>query len=199
MGELGGLPSDWAFQRFGRSSRSAAFNEANEDRKRGHRALVAFVEHGVSGAKDRRPVLDRLLADVRRRRFDAVVCWKLDRLGRNMRHLVTLLDELRALNVGFVTIGEGLDTTTPAGRMTFGIIAAVAEFERERTRERIMLALDRRRARGDRLGRPRTRVQHLDDPVWHRQLAELLGVSRSTVRRRRRELRQPQPTRQENV
>ena len=80
------------------------------------------MEHGVSGAKDRRPVLDRLLADVRRRRFDAVVCWKLDRLGRNMRHLVTLLDELRALDVGFMTIGEGLDTTTPAGRMTFGII-----------------------------------------------------------------------------
>src|SRR5207249_9222842 len=80
---------------------------------------VAFVEHGVSGAKDRRPVLDQLLADVRRGRFDAVVCWKLDRLGRNMRHLVTLLDELRALDVGFVTIGEGLDTTTPAGRMTF--------------------------------------------------------------------------------
>ena len=124
------------------------------------------MEHGVSGAKDRRPVLDQLLADVRRRRFDAVVCWKLDRLGRNMRHLVTLLDELRALNVGFVTIGEGLDTTTPAGRMTFGIIAAVAEFERERTRERI-----------------------IDEPVSHRQLAELLGVSRSTVRRRRRELR----------
>ena len=160
---------------------------------------VAFVEHGVSGAKDRRPVLDQLLADVRRRRFDAVVCWKLDRLGRNMRHLVTLLDELRALNVGFVTIGEGLDTTTPAGRMTFGIIAAVAEFERERTRERIMLALDRRRARGDRLGRPRTRVQHLDDPVSHRQLAEQLGVSRSTIRRRRRERRQQQPVRQENV
>src|SRR5438094_10634858 len=90
----------------------------------------------------RSPVLDQLLADVRRRRFDAVVCWKLDRLGRNMRHLVTLLDELRALDVGFVTIGEGLDTTTPAGRMTFGIIAAVAEFARERTRERIMLALD---------------------------------------------------------
>ena len=112
---------------------------------------VAFVEHGVSGAKDRRP------------------------------------------------IGEGLDTTTPAGRMTFGIIAAVAEFERERTRERIMLALDRRRARGDRLGRPRTRVQHLDDPVSHRELAELLGVSRSTIRRRRREQRQQQPARQENV
>src|SRR5438094_3570930 len=58
----------------------------------------------------RSPVLDQLLAEVRRRRFDAVVCWKLDRLGRNMRHLVTLLDELRALNVGFVTIGEGMDT-----------------------------------------------------------------------------------------
>src|SRR5207249_1849569 len=136
---------------------------------------IEFIEHGVSGAKDRRPVLDSMLVDVRKRRFDVIVCWKLDRLGRNMRHLVTLLDELRALDVGFVTIGEGLDTTTPAGRMMFGIFAAVAEFERERTRERI-----------------------IDEPVSHRQLAELLGVSRSTVRRRRGALRQPQPVRQEN-
>src|SRR5713226_10513487 len=103
-----------------------------------------------------------MLAEVRRRKFDAVVCWKLDRLGRNMRHLVNLLDELRTLDVGFITIGEGLDTTTPAGRMTFGIFAAVAEFERERTPERIMLALDRRRARGDRLGRARKRIANID-------------------------------------
>ena len=78
---------------------------------------VAFVEHGVSGAKDRRPVLDQLLADVRRRRFDAVVCWKLDRLGRNLRHLVLFLDDLHARGIAFVTLGEGIDTSTPAGRL----------------------------------------------------------------------------------
>jgi DNA invertase Pin-like site-specific DNA recombinase len=150
-----------------------------------------FVEHGVSGAKDRRPVLDAMLADVRRRRFDAVVCWKLDRLGRNMRHLVTLLDELRALEVAFVTIGEGLDTTTPAGRMTFGIFAAVAEFERERTRERILLALDRRRARGLRLGRARkmiTKPDLLSGGDSHQHVATQLGLSVGTIRRRRAEI-----------
>ena len=132
---------------------------------------------------------DRLAGDAR---FDAIVCWKLDRLGRNMRHLVTLLDELRALDVGFVTIGEGLDTTTLAGRMTFGIFAAVAEFERERTRERILLALDRRRARGERLGRarkPLTNPELLAGPATHKQVAEQLGVSVGTVRRRRNELK----------
>src|SRR6202158_2610897 len=76
---------------------------------------VEYVDRGVSGAKDRRPALDQLLSDARRRRFDVLVCWRLDRLGRNLRHLVTLLDELQALGVGFVTLREGLDTTTPAG------------------------------------------------------------------------------------
>src|SRR5215831_5109254 len=67
---------------------------------------VEFVEHGVSGAKDKRPALDAMMTDIRRKKFDAVLCWKLDRLGRSMRHLVTLLDELRALGVGFISFGE---------------------------------------------------------------------------------------------
>src|ERR1044072_6171450 len=113
-----------------------------------------FIERGISGSKDRRPQLDTMMKDVKRRRFDAVVCWKLDQLGRDMRHLINLLDELRALGVGLVTLGEGLDTTTPAGRMAFGIFASVAEFERERLRERTLLGLDRARAAGKRLGRP---------------------------------------------
>lgn len=115
---------------------------------------VEFIEYGVSGAKDKRPQLEAMIAGVRRKRFDAVVCWKLDRLGRSMRHLVILLDELRALDVGLVTLGEGLDTTTPAGRMAFGIFAAVAEFERERLRERTLVGLDRARRAGKTLGRP---------------------------------------------
>ena len=88
-----------------------------------------FVDRGVSGAKDRRPALDRLVNDAKRRRFDVLVCWRLDRLGRNLRHLVTLLDDLQALGVAFVSLGEGIDCTTPAGRLQLHILAALAEFE----------------------------------------------------------------------
>ena len=102
-----------------------------------------FVERGVSGATDRRPALNALLAEVRRRRVQVVVCWKLDRLGRNLTHLVNTLQEFRALAVEFVTLGEGIDTSTPAGRLMFGLLASIAEFERERLRERTILSLDR--------------------------------------------------------
>jgi DNA invertase Pin-like site-specific DNA recombinase len=144
-----------------------------------------FIEHGVSGAKDKRPELDRMLSAVRRKRFDAVVAWKLDRLGRSMRHLILLLDELRALEVGLVTLGEGLDTTTPAGRMAFGIFASVAEFERERLRERTLLGLDRARAQGKRLGRPvnselRARIEACVG-LSVRQAAKQVGCSTATI------------------
>jgi DNA invertase Pin-like site-specific DNA recombinase len=128
-----------------------------------------------------------MMKDVKRRRFDAVVCWKLDRLGRDMRHLINLLDELRALDVGLVTLGEGLDTTTPAGRMAFGIFASVAEFERERLRERTLLGLDRARAQGKRLGRPvdaELRVRVLASATLSvRGAARLLGCSTATVQK----------------
>src|SRR5207253_6305964 len=83
-----------------------------------------YVDRGVSGAKDRRPALDQLLSDARRRRFDVLVCWRLDRLGRNLRHLILLLDELQALGIGFITLGEGIDTTTPAGRLQLHVLSA---------------------------------------------------------------------------
>src|SRR5690349_20385578 len=114
-----------------------------------------YVEKGVSGAKDRRPALDQLLADAKRRRFDVLVCWRLDRLGRNLRHLILFLDELQALGVGFVTLGEGIDTSTPAGKLQLHILSAIAEFERERIRERVVAGLQRARKQGKRLGRPR--------------------------------------------
>src|SRR5207245_8346544 len=76
-----------------------------------------FVDRGVSGSKDRRPALGSLLADARRRRFDVLVCWRLDRLGRNLKHLITLLDELQILGVAFVSLAEGIDATTPAGKL----------------------------------------------------------------------------------
>src|SRR6266542_3311172 len=101
-------------------------------------SAVEHVDRGVSGSTDRRPALDQLLADARRRRFDVVVCWRLDRLGRNLRHLILLLDELHAVGVGFVTLGEGIDTTSPSGRLVLHVLGAIAEFERERLRERVL-------------------------------------------------------------
>jgi DNA invertase Pin-like site-specific DNA recombinase len=83
-----------------------------------------FVDRGVSGSKDRRPALDALLKDAKRRRFDVLVCWRLDRLGRNLRHLITLLDELQALGVVFVSLAEGIDATTPAGKLQMHILGA---------------------------------------------------------------------------
>lgn len=151
---------------------------------------VEYVDHGISGAKERRPALDQLLADATRRRIDVVVCWRLDRLGRNLRHLVTLLDELTASGVRFVSIGEGIDLGTPAGRLQLHILAALAEFERERVRERVLAGLERARTQGTALGRPRAALP-VDRLATVASLsataaAAALGVSRSTIKRWRR-------------
>jgi len=148
---------------------------------------MEFVDRGVSGTKDRRPALDQLLADAKRRKFDVVVCWRLDRLGRSLKHLVTLLDELQALGVAFVSMGEGIDCTTPAGKLQLHILAALAEFERGRIQERVKAGLARARAQGVRLGRPRRRVapQRLAEVVGlpEREAARRLGIPRSTFQR----------------
>jgi len=126
---------------------------------RGWRA-TEYVDTGISGAKDRRPSLDALLTDAKRRRFDVLVCWRLDRLGRNLRHLVTMLEELNHVGVAFVSLGEDIDCTTPAGKLQLHILAALAEFERERIRERVVAGLRRAKAQGTRLGRPKTTLRH---------------------------------------
>ena len=112
----------------------------------------------ISGAKDRRPALDQLVKDARRRRVDVLVCWRLDRLGRNLKHLVTLLDELSVLGVAFVSLQEGIDATTPAGKLQMHILAAIAEFERARIAERVKAGLQRAKKQGQQLGRPRLRL-----------------------------------------
>ena len=146
-----------------------------------------YTDKGVSGAKDRRPALDTLVADARRRKLDVLVCWRLDRLGRNLRHLVTLLDELHSLGVAFVSLGEGIDCTTPAGRLQLHILAALAEFERARIAERVAAGLARARRNGTRLGRPEKVVSEaVLAPVRGlpiRQAAKKLGVSAATAHR----------------
>ena len=152
--------------------------------------VVEYVDRGISGAKDRRPALDQLIADAKRRRVDAVVCWRLDRLGRNLKHLVGLLDELQALGIAFVSLAEGIDATTPAGKLQMHILAAIAEFERERIRERVLAGLQRARTQGVRLGRPRRKIdpERLDNvaALSEREAARRLGVPRSTLQRYRR-------------
>lgn len=147
---------------------------------------VVYVDRGISGAKESRPALNNLLRDAKRRKLDIVVCWRLDRLGRSLRHLIMVLDELMALGVGFVSLGEGIDTSTPAGRLQLHVLGAIAEFERERIRERVRAGLARARRQGKRLGRPRASVPPVRLPVGLtvRQAARLWGVSKSTAARR---------------
>jgi DNA invertase Pin-like site-specific DNA recombinase len=146
---------------------------------------VEYIDRGVSGSKERRPALDELLAAAKRRRFDAVVCWRLDRLGRNLRHLILLLDELQALGVSFVSLGEGIDATTPAGRLQLAVLGAIAQFERDRIVERVRAGLARAKAQGQRLGRRRKTALPESVPrgLTVRSAAAQWGVSKSTAAR----------------
>src|SRR5579864_8255663 len=123
--------------------------------RRGWRVAGEYVDVGISGTKDKRPELDRLMADAHRRRFDAVAVWKFDRFARSVSHLLRALDTFRALRVEFVSLSESLDTATPAGRMVFTVLGAVAELERSLIVERVKAGRRNARAKGKTLGRPR--------------------------------------------
>jgi DNA invertase Pin-like site-specific DNA recombinase len=122
--------------------------------RRGWRIVDEYTDHGVSGAKESRPALNRLMADAHRRRFDAVLVWKLDRFGRSLRHLVNALAEFEALGIAFVSLRDNLDLSTPAGRLMFQIIGAMAEFERTLIAERVKAGMRNAQAKGHRMGRP---------------------------------------------
>ena len=143
----------------------------------------------ISGAKDRRPGLDALLADARRRRFDVLLVWRLDRLGRSLAHLVSCIEEITALDIAFVSLNEGIDTGTPAGRLQLHILAAIAQFERDRIRERIHAGLERARRQGTKLGRRRERITRRDlervAGLSVREAAKVLHVPASRVHRER--------------
>ena len=124
--------------------------------RRGWQIAGEYVDEGISGAKEKRPALDRLINDARRRKFDAVVVYRYDRFARSLRQLVNALEEFRALGIEFVSIHEGVDTSTPNGRLVFGIFASIAEFERELIRDRVKSGLRNAVAKGKRLGRPRS-------------------------------------------
>src|SRR5271169_4963404 len=126
--------------------------------RRGWVVIGEYVDAGISGAKDRRPELDRLMQDAHKRRFDVIAVWKFDRFARSVSHLLRALDTFRALGIEFVSLSESLDTSTPAGRMVFTVLGAVAELERSLIAERVRAGLRNARAKGKRLGRPRVIV-----------------------------------------
>src|SRR5271157_5552771 len=130
-------------------------------RRRGWKIVGEYVDEGITGSKEHRPALDRLLADCRKRLVDAVVVYRYDRFARSLRQLVDALEEFRSLGIDFISIHEGVDTSTPNGRLVFGIFASIAEFERELIRDRVRSGLAAAKAKGRRIGRPRITVDVL--------------------------------------
>jgi DNA invertase Pin-like site-specific DNA recombinase len=156
--------------------------------RRGWDISAEFTDIGISGTKERRPQLDQLLADCRKRHFDAVVVYRYDRFARSLPQLVNALGEFDALGIQFVSLHEGVDTSTPNGRLIFGIFASIAEFERELIRDRVRSGIAAARARGKRLGRPRRDVDgarvaalRAEGRSW-RDVGRILGVGVATAR-----------------
>lgn len=158
--------------------------------QRGWSVVEVYTDIGISGAKETRPALDRMMTAARAGQVDVVCVWKLDRLGRSLSHLLRVLDELHHLGVQFVSLGDpGIDTTSPQGRLLLQLLGVFSEFERGLIRQRVNAGLDRARRQGKRLGRPERDVDVararalLAEGRTQRQVAMALRVPRSTLRR----------------
>jgi DNA invertase Pin-like site-specific DNA recombinase len=162
--------------------------------RRGWAVVEEFVDSGISGSKEHRPSLDRLLSMCRRRLVSAVVVYRYDRFARSLRQLVNALEEFRSLGIDFISLHEGVDTSTPNGRLVFGIFASIAEFERELIRDRVRSGLASAKAKGRCLGRPRVDVDPLriaslreQGRSW-REISIETGISKGTSQRAFRSL-----------
>jgi DNA invertase Pin-like site-specific DNA recombinase len=168
--------------------------------------VIEFVDKGMSGTLDenKRPALNLLLDAARKRKIDGVLVWDFSRFARSMRQLVEALDKFRTWNVAFISLREGVDTTTANGRLMFGIFASLAEFERELIRERVLLGLNRARKAGKVLGRPKLAVDQgkvvklMADGQSHRAIARMLGISKDTVRNLMQVAKNPLPNGMQN-
>jgi len=148
-----------------------------------------YTDAGVSGTQRHRPQLDTLMRDARRRLFDVVLVWKFDRFARSLKHLIESLDEFNALGIDFISLTEGIDTTTPAGQLLFHIVGAVAQFERDLIAERVRAGMAHARSLGRHIGRPRAEVD--TEAVKNlrsqgkslRAIATMLAIPVSRVRR----------------
>jgi len=158
--------------------------------RRGWEMFAEYVDNGVSGAKESWPELNRLMSDAHRRHFDVVLCWKVDRFGRSLKHLVNALADLDSYGIAFVSLRDNLDLSTPSGRLMFQIIGAMAEFERSLIQERVRAGLRNAKLKGKMLGRPRRIVSSdemsrlRDQGASFREIAKAVGASPGTVRAR---------------
>ena len=154
---------------------------------RGLSIFKEYVDDGISGRKDKRPALDGLMNDARKRRFDAVLVWRFDRFARSTKHLVTALEDFRHLGIDFISFQENIDTSSPMGKAMFTIVSAIAELEADIIRERVIAGIANARAKGVRLGRPspvvdRDEIHRLrNSGMTIRGIAERMNLKRGVV------------------
>jgi DNA invertase Pin-like site-specific DNA recombinase len=157
--------------------------------RRGFEIADTFIDKGISGSRERRPALDKLMAACRKRLVDGVVVYRYDRFARSLRQLVNALEDFRALGIDFISIHEGVDTSTPNGRLVFGIFASIAEFERELIRDRVRSGLAAAKAKGKRIGRPKVAVDASRVAFLRQQgrswaeITRETGISKGTAQR----------------
>jgi DNA invertase Pin-like site-specific DNA recombinase len=148
---------------------------------------VEYRDEAVSGAKDRRPALDKLMKDARARKFDVVIVARFDRFARSVSHLLRALEEFNHLGIDFVSLSEAVDTATPMGRMIFTVVGAVAPLQRNLIQERIHMGLERARKQGKQLGRRRVITDREKVRTLYaagnsvRRIAVEMGPTKSTV------------------
>ena len=156
--------------------------------RRGFEIVEEYRDEGISGSKDSRPALDKLMKDARARKFDVVIVARFDRFARSVSHLLRALEEFSHLGVDFVSLSESVDTSTPMGKMIFTVLGAVAELERNLIKERVHMGISRARKQGKRLGRPRRifdkdKAHRMLETMSAREVARKLGVSRGVIER----------------
>lgn len=156
--------------------------------QRGFQIFKEYSDQGISGTKDKRPGLDELMADARKRKFDAVLVWRFDRFARSTKHLVIALEEFHHLGIDFISYSENIDTSSPLGKAIFTIIGAIGELERNIILERVMAGIRRARQEGKKLGRPKRldlNIKELqgmrDKGLSFRQIAKTVNASPGSV------------------
>ena len=159
-------------------------------KRRGFSLGQIYIDQGFTGGNIQRPAFGKMMEDAHKRSFDVLIVWKLDRLSRSLKDLITTLETLGSLGVDFISYDNSLDTSTPTGKLVFHVVGSVAEFERDIIKERVRAGLANARRNGKRLGRPSIlakvspKIYILkENGLSNRMIASRLGVGEATVRR----------------